>query len=93
MTIACQICGLECTSKLPPNKAQSDVLAQMSTHLGAAHPQEAAELATNIAATSTYLLIRDYVNIPPAETELQKSFELNEQSLFEILGVDPQPQD
>ena len=92
MTIACQICGLKLSSKLPPNKAQSDVLAQMSTHLGSAHPQEAAELATSIAATSTYLLIRDYVNIPPAETELQKSFELNEKSLFEILGIE-QPQD
>ena len=93
MTITCQLCGLKFESKLPANKAQSDVLAQMSTHLGAAHRAEAEELATIIAATSTYLLISRYVDIPPAETELQKSFELNEKSLFELLGVNPQPQD
>ena len=93
MTIACQVCGQIFTSQLPPNQAQSHVIAQMTKHLGAAHRQEAEELATIIAATSTYLLISRYVDIPPAESELQKSFELNEKSLFELLGVDPQPQD
>ena len=86
MTISCTLCGHKFHSSLPTTKAQSHVLEQMTAHLGQKHKQEAQDLASMIAATSTYLLISLFVEIPPEETELRQNIERNEELLFEILG-------
>ena len=87
MTIACKICGHKMHSQFPADKAQRHVLEQMTNHLGQRHQAEAQDLATIIAATSTYLLMRRYVEIPAQETELRESFQRNEVNLFEILEL------
>ena len=92
MTISCKLCGHKLHSQLPATKAQSHVLEQMTTHLGQKHKQEAQDLASMIAATTTYLLISLFVEIPPEETELLENVERNEELLFGILGADPQNQ-
>ena len=93
MTIRCSICQHELRSMVAGPQAQAHVVEQMTKHLMEQHKPEAAELAMIVAATSTYLLLRRYVDIPPQETELLNTFERNEQSIFEILELDSATQD
>ena len=93
MTIRCKLCQHELRSMVAGSKAQAHVMEQMTKHLVEQHKPEATELSLIVAATSTYLLLRRYVDIPPDETELLHTFERNEQSLFEILEVDSATQD
>lgn len=92
MTIHCKICKHEVRSMVGGGNAQSHVLEQMTKHLTEQHKPEATELALIVAAMSTYLLLRRYVDIPVNETELRLTFERNEQSIFEILELNPTAQ-
>lgn len=93
MTIRCKLCQHELRSVIAGSKAQAHVMEQMTKHLVEQHKPEATELSLIVAATSTYLLLRRYVDIPAEETELRKTYERNEQSIFEILEVDSATQD
>lgn len=87
MTISCKLCKHRIQSTKPDLDAQKEVLAMMANHLGKAHPTQNAELATFVALATTYLLVTDFVDIPPTETALLHSYELNRTAVLQILGL------
>jgi hypothetical protein len=93
MTVFCQLCHHMFHSAKPDVEAQQDVLLQISQHLGGMHRAEAAGLAADIQMfghlAATYLLMREFVTIPAAETALLESFKSNERALMEALGMIP----
>jgi hypothetical protein len=95
VTIFCKLCHQPIRSTKPDLEAQAAVLTEMGNHLGAIHREQAVQLAElltgvqNLAAT--YLLIKEYVEIPAEEKALLESFEQNEQTLIEALGLQIPP--
>lgn len=96
MTISCKICGHKFTSSRPAAEQQMDVLVQMTKHLGT-HQEHAATMKktteTLIELITTWVLITDYVTIPPDQTELLESLEKMEDALAEVCGFEKEPSD
>lgn len=92
MTIFCKLCHQGIRSAKPDLDAQSEVLEAMGTHLGAVHRKDAVELATLLTAierlAATYLLVKDFVEIPVGEKALFESFAENQEALIQALGLD-----
>ena len=67
-------------------------MIRMGKHL-CIHPEHATDLAKSVMLTaqalSTYLLIKDYVIIPPGETALLKIYQENRESLRDVLELGP----
>jgi hypothetical protein len=90
MIIFCKICGQKFNSNRPEAEQQKDVLVQMANHLKS-HQEQSVSLAIDvknvIEAITTYLLIKDYIRIPPEEQQLLKSYHEMESCLVEIFGL------
>ena len=91
MTIYCKLCNHRVSSKpdLGPDKSEeSDCLESLSRHIISRHPTQTLELKTDIEVITTYLLIKNFVSIPPESASLQQHFREIEQVLLEMFGID-----
>lgn len=94
MTIYCRLCNCKIDSRkdLPAGKSEeSDCLESLSRHLVSRHPKQALELKDDLDSLplllATYLLIKNFTNIPPESDSLQRHFEQNEQLLLDMFGA------
>lgn len=91
MTIHCKLCGHTIQPRGPDATAAG--MEEMVRHLLSHHNRDAAALKQDIdtlhVLLASYLLIKNYVRIPPQETELQKHFGDLEQSLVNLFAFEP----
>jgi hypothetical protein len=92
MTISCKLCHYAIKSAKPENQAVSEVIKKMTTHLGFAHKEHAADLAAAVVTlqslVATYMMF-EYIEIPESETTMQRAYGENKDALFALLGSSP----